>query len=695
MKKYLLFIPVLMLALTSLLNGNGIVVVDASIKKVLKLNGVSIFTNVNGQVAETMVLSTFENQFTAPVNGKYAFPLSQSGSATKLRWRVNQGTWNTAVFSPTPQDTTLPGGGGNINIDLKNYLGNTPVYFEIPDTLQPEDMLEVEFTYVELLHYEFGIVNYFFPLNYTLIQNQQVSALNFNFSLASQREIISLQCTSHPEAQITNTGNTGTVLLAGENIILNKNIAISYSLSLQQLGLSGYSTFLQDSASIADSINGGYFLFVVEPEIDSSQILPKKFTFIIDRSGSMYGYKMQQAKSAAQFIVERLNPGDYFNIVDFAGDIRSFRTTLVEATQQNINSASQYINGLTASGLTNISGAFSTAIPQFFGSNDSTANIIIFMTDGQATSGITATNSLVTHINNLISGVNANLSLFNFGVGTDVNVQVLSQTANANGGFASFVGSENLEESITKFYLKVQNPVIINTVAQFTSNGIYEVYPGNLPNVYLGQQLLIAGRYDQGTISSVVLTGNRYGLPVSYEFELPLNDTTVTDYQFLTKVWAKSKIEDLTAYYYTLNPNSPQAIELKQEIIRISLRYGVLTVFTSFSGGDPTGIEEEIENSINTPSEYTLSQNFPNPFSGSLSGVENQTTISFTLPERDYIVIRVYDITGRMIAIIFEGELEAGTYNIKWKPGEIASGIYVYEMSTSKVRLSKKMMVVK
>lgn len=695
MKKYLLVIPVIILTLTSFLNGNGIVVVDASIKKVLKLNGVSIFTNVNGQVAETMVLSTFENQFTEPVNGKFAFPLGQSGSATKLRWRVNQGNWNTAVFSPTPQDTTLPGGGGNINIDLKNYLGNTPVYFDIPDTLQPEDMLEVEFTYVELLTYEFGVVNYSFPLNYTLIQNQQISALNFNFSLASQREIISLQCMSHPEAQITNTGNTGEILLTGANTILNEDIAISYSLSLQQLGLSGYSTFLSDSASIADSINGGYFLFVVEPEPDTSTILPKKFSFIIDRSGSMNGNKMTQAKQAANFIVERLNPGDYFNIIDFAGDIRSFRTSLVEASTENINFAKTYINGLFASGLTNISGAFTTALNNFIGANDSTANIIIFMTDGEATAGITNTQSLVSHINSLISGIGSNLSLYNFGVGTDVNTQVLSQTANANGGFALFVGSDDLENAITNFYLRVQNPVIINTTAQFTSNGIFEVYPSNLPNVYLGQQLLISGKYYQGTVSSVILSGTRYGQPVTYEFELPLVDTTVTEYQFLTKIWAKQKIEELTAIYYTLNPNSPQAIELKQEIIAISLRYGVLTVFTSLSGGGPTGIEEEVESTDALPSEFLLSQNFPNPFSGSLNNANNQTTISFTIPMQEYVTIKIYDITGKLIAIIFEGEVEAGTYSIKWQPGELASGIYIYELSTTSARLTKKMMIVK
>ena len=73
---------------------------------------------------------------------------------------------------------------------------------------------------------------------------------------------------------------------------------------------------------------------------------------------------------------------------------------------------------------------------------------------------------------------------------------------------------------------------------------------------------------------------NKYFLGIEF---IKIFNSIIEKYQFLPKVWAKQKIENLLIQYYALDPNSSQALALKQQIIDLSLAFGVITPFTSFS----------------------------------------------------------------------------------------------------------------
>ena len=79
---------------------------------------------------------------------------------------------------------------------------------------------------------------------------------------------------------------------------------------------------------------------------------------------------------------------------------------------------------------------------------------------------------------------------------------------------------------------------------------------------------------------------NAFGQNVQYDYPVTLSDSNVSNYIFLPKVWAKQKIEYLIVQYYLLDPNSPQALQIKQQIIDLSIAFGVISPFTSF--GNPT-----------------------------------------------------------------------------------------------------------
>jgi len=419
--------------------------------------------------------------------------------------------------------------------------------------------------------------------------------------------------------------------------------------------------------------------------------IEKVFTLIVDRSGSMSGNKIVQARNASNFIVQNLNEGDRFNIVDFSTDVSNCWDNHVEFNEYTEQEALNYISGFYADGWTNISGAFDVAIPQFDTANDETANIVIFFTDGEATSGITDTNALLEHIHNLIIQTETNINLFTFGIGT-FNTQLLTLLAFQNNGLSEFLGNDELEEVITQFYLTIRNPVLLNTEMAFIPAGnISEVYPEPLPNLYQGQQMIVSGRYNNPGNVTVNLSGTAFGVPVDYEYDIALIDSSSARYQFLTKIWAKSKIEHLLIEYYSYDEDSAEA-----EIVALSIAYGVMTPFTSYTPPG-TGIEDEIIDDENSPgaTPYALLGNYPNPFNPT-------TSIKFQVSNdlNKTVIVKIYNAKGQLVKLLALQVNGKGIYEIVWnglnqKGNKVSSGTYFYTIDFGDAILSSKMIMLK
>lgn len=690
MKKF--FVLLLIYFIQISLYSNGVGIVNASNQQYLKVETSIINVEVENQIALIKSTQTFRNDFGTDKTFKYAFPLPLGASAISLKWKIN-GNWNSAMITPQPPDTSLP--GGNPHPNLTQYLGDVPLYFEILDTLKADSVVTIELTYVEFLKYSFGSVNFDYPNDYSLLQTTPLNYLEFNFSLLSSRTIETFQLISHTATQISNNGNDAYLQYISQELPANHNYKVLYSLNLNELGLFSFSTFLRDSL-VPDEQNNGFFVFVAEPDpSENTQVINKVFTLIIDRSGSMSGTKMEQAKNAASFIVQNLNDGDKFNIIDFDDIVTGFSPNHVEFNPTTMNQALNYISTLYSRGLTNISGAFDLAVPQFSSANDSTANIIIFLTDGQPTDGITNIDQLISHINQLIQSTETNILLFSFGIGLDVNEQLLTQISSDNLGFATFLLSNELEQVLTTFYQQIRNPVLLNTAISFDPQYLSEISPDPLPNLYKGQQMIVSGRYSTPGNVSVTLSGTAFGQNVEYNYPVTLTDSSEVRYSFLTKVWAKQKIEHLMVQYYLLNPNSPQALAIKQQIIDLSIAFGVISPFTSF--GNPTPVEEEISSEIGKeiPTEFKILGNYPNPFNPS-------TTIRFNIGRdiNNLIILRIYNSLGELVRIIPFYVSNAGIYEIFWdgvfsNGWQAPSDVYVYTIDFGTGVLASKMILIK
>ncbi|MCE1189656.1 MAG: VWA domain-containing protein [Ignavibacteria bacterium] len=689
--KTIKLVSAIILFILQVIYANGVAIKDASTGKWLVLVGSSIDVTVKGQISITKITNTFHNQYDSS-SITFSYPLMEQASATSLRYSID-GNWYSTNITGKPTDPNLP--GGTVLQNLKTYLGQTPMNFGIPQKIPQNSTLVVELTYVELLPYKYGKVKYSCINDYHLLQTQTLEIQKFSFNLTSQRNIDSLFVTSqYPVTQQSNYGTTAHVEISYNAQVATSNYAVEYVLNASQLGLFGYSTYVPQN-QVPDSLQRGYFSFIAEPDPTSvTQAIKKNFILIVDRSGSMDGTKMEQAKNAASYIVKNLNEGDRFNLIDFDDVITGFRAGLVNYTTAARDSALVYIQNLYARNNTSISGAFASAVPQFSSATDSSANIVIFLTDGQPTAGITATDQLVTYIQQQVTLVGKPIYIYNFGIGADVNVQLLTLIASKNKGFATMLGNDELYTVVTDFYNTVRNPVLLSPVITFNPPLSTTAYPDSLPNMYKGTQLILAGRYTNPGPMQITFSGNAFGHQVSYQYQLNLLDSANIENQFLLKIWAKRKIESLLVKYNSLLPTSSQAVELKNTIISISTHYGILTQFTSFTGG--TSVEDRPgKKPIKGAENFQIVGNYPNPFNPS-TAIQVRVQ-KFTGP---VLEVKIYSITGELIKVIQLAVHGEGLYTIKWDGknsvgAEVPSGTYIYTVTYGDQISSAKMMLMK
>lgn len=677
---------------------NGVAVVDAATQNYFQLDSSVVTTEVEGDVAITTVRNVFINTDTTDTVAVFAFPIDYHASATGIRWDAGAG-WNQAtIISQAPTDT-LPR-SGPLAVSLKSYLGYAPFYFAIPDTIPAGETLTVEFTYVALLDYSHGVVIYQFPNQYSLVQDSILTRQELSWSLTSLRTLDTLVVLSSQTQDLVNySDNAATVSLSADDTTAFEDYRILYRLSGDELGIFAYSTYL-DPADLPDEWPG-YFALQIEPTpYDTIDAMAKNFTLMIDRSGSMSGQKIANAKNAAAYIVNNLDTTDHFNVIDISDGIGKFRPALVRYTPNARDSALAYIAALDARGGTNLSGAFEEVIPAYTGADSTRANLIMFFSDGLPTSGITATDQLLNRVDDLVTATGEIICIYTLAIGEDVDWEFCTALAQNHNGFTQFVDPSNIIATASSFYQSVRAPVLIRPELTFTpADALVELNPTVTPNFFQGEQVLVSGRYTDPGAVSLTIAGTAFGMPFSQDFDFNLSATPAPENQFLMKIWAKQKIESLLFDYFLYGADAATAQSLEEQISWLSLNYNIVSPFTSLSipdnlftgianesgDGEPTGIAQTFE----------LIGNFPNPFNAA-------TTIRFRLnnAHSGMVKVKIYNTVGQLVRVLTLHTNSAGSYQMTWDGRlmdgrDAPSGIYVYLVDFGDAVLGGRMSVVK
>jgi Ca-activated chloride channel homolog len=334
-----------------------------------------------------------------------------------------------------------------------------------------------------------------------------------------------------------------------------------------------------------DAGKDGYFLLMISPKDDWSEqeYAAKDIMFVLDTSGSMAEEgKMEKARAALLYGIKILRPNDRFNVVSFAGEERVMETRMIAADEPGRKRGESFVQSLRPVGGTNINQALLVAMRQFEASNR--PRILVFLTDGLPTVGET---NVARIVENARAARVPGVRLFTFGVGYDVNTTLLDKLAAENGGVADYIEpKEDLEVKVSNFFAKVNYPVLADLSLGMAGIETDLVYPRALPDLFRGSQMTLIGRYRNAIDMDHVrlqLSGKSGGAEKNFWYNnlrFPLREDSN---DFLPRLWATRRVGWLMEQIRT---NGEQA-ELRDEIVDLGTRYGIVTPYTSYLALEP------------------------------------------------------------------------------------------------------------
>ncbi|MBI1928427.1 VWA domain-containing protein [Candidatus Poribacteria bacterium] len=522
---------------------------------------------IDNQLATTKIDQIFANKNRFQLEGTYLFPLPDDAAVSDFAMYID-GERVKGELLPKEKARQIYEGIVRRSRDpaLLEYIGRRAFQARVfPIPANGEKRIQLE--YSQVINMDAGLAKYSYPLRTDQFTNQPVQSLAISMTLESKRAIKTLYSPSHDVEIVRKGDHRATIGYEGKNVKPERDFVCYYSLSDKDFGIDLL-------AHRGDEDEDGYFMLLVSPKYETpkSEIIDKDFIFVLDRSGSMRGEKLKQAKEALRFCVNNLNEGDRFNIVLFSTEVETFSDALVDA-KQGREKALAFINRIENLGGTNINDALLTA---FKDKPDlKRPRIIIFLTDGMPTVGETDVGKI---IKNVAAANDGHLRLFVFGVGYDVNTQLLDKLAEENRGTRQYVEpGENLEVAVSSFYAKVSEPVLVNLALDTGAIKTKELYPRKLPDLFRGAQLILLGRYQDAGDTQLKLTGEVSGKvqKFSQKASFPKRER---EHEFLPRLWAQRKVAYLVDEVRLNGENQ----ELIDEIVRLSKKYGIMTPYTSF-----------------------------------------------------------------------------------------------------------------
>ncbi|MDF1701379.1 MAG: VIT domain-containing protein, partial [Planctomycetota bacterium] len=529
----------------------------------VRLKGHSVKAELNDRIASVTVEQVFHNHSGRQLEGTYLFPLPEGAVVSKfamtmggkmVQGEIIERKEARRIYQSIVSRRRDPG--------LLEYMGRGLFRAKI-FPIMPHKDLTIRISYQQVLPEDGGTIEFRYPLATDRLNASAVQKIAVDVKVASSVDIKTLYSPSH-RVEITRDGERAArVSYERSNRRQDKDLLLYVGRSPDRVGFS--------MQSHKEAGKDGAFMAVFAPrtQVDAKDLMPKDVIYVVDKSGSMAGPKMEQAKKAIQYGVRMLRPGDRFNILGFSTGLYPFRDALVDATGEMKEAAVKHIEGLEAAGGTNIDGALKSALAMRSGDR---LFLVVFITDGKPT--VEETNGDVI-VKNVKAANTANTRVFTFGVGYDLDVRLLDRVAEITGGTRDYVTpGEDLEIVTSRFFKKVDQPVLSNVKIDF-GEGVYDVYPKRLPDLFAGGQVVVFGRYKQAGDRTIVLRGRVGEREHVYEHNATLGSKDEAGY--LPRLWAHRKV----AYLLDEIRLHGESKELVDEVIKLATRHAIVTPYTA------------------------------------------------------------------------------------------------------------------
>ena len=531
-----------------------------------------VTVTIDNQVATTHVDQVFLNESPYEMEGEYIFPLPEGASISQFAMWVDGQRLEAEILDRDKarqiyEDIVRQ----QRDPALLEYAGRNAFRARIyPIPAHGEKRIELE--YSEILAQDQGLVRYVYPLSTERFSTRPLEEASITVRITSRQPLKAVYSPSH-EVAVRKQGEESAEASYRElNVTPDKDFVLYYTVSESDIGV--------NLVSYKAGKEDGFFLLLLAPRttVEEEDLVAKDVLLIVDTSGSMRGDKLAQTKGAARYVLSHLNARDRFNIISFSSGTSVLAPGLRPAS--DVSEALAFVEGLRASGGTDIRRAFEVALAQ---ATDERPQIVIFLTDGQPTVGEVNSEKIIADVG---QRAGEQVRIFCFGVGNDVNTVLLDTVSQAHHGTSAYVRpDEDIEQVVSSFYEKISKPVLADVSLDFGAVQVEDAYPYPLPDLFAGGQIVLVGRYrlpgSAAANTTITLRGTLNGRPGSYTFRdvrFRSSDAAPSGEEFIPRLWATRKIGHLLTQIRLHGQNR----ELVDEVVELSVRYGIVTPYTSF-----------------------------------------------------------------------------------------------------------------
>lgn len=580
------------------------------------LKDTNVLVNINGTIAETFLTQTYTNEGQNPINAVYIFPASTKVTVHGMKMQIGDQLITAQIQEKEiAKETYEEAKSEGKNASLLEQKRSNVFQMNVAN-IMPGDTVQIELHYTELISAAEGSYQFIFP---TVVGPRYVStsdtaeeesgetdpwaavpyleegrepsgSYQITVNLSAGVPITSLTSKSHAiQVDWENEAAAQVTLSDTEDYAGNRDYILDYKLTGEEVDC---------GLMLHTAEEENFFMLMVQPpeRIVLEEIPPREYIFILDVSGSMYGYPLETAKEVIQDLVSNLRETDIFNLILFSDQTMKMSPKSAPATKENINRAIHFIEDQDGGGGTELLPAFRSALK--LPRTEQFARTIITITDGY-----------IYDETSIFEAIHKNLdttNFFSFGIGDSVNRALIEGIAKAGQGESFIVtDSADAKETASRFRTYVQSPILTDIQVSYEGFDVYDLAPNALPTLFAQRPLLVYGKFRGEPSGTIQITGRTGNQP--YQKTIQVADIEpLASNQAIRYLWARSRVDQLMDY--GLNTDVRRSV--KKEITALGLQYHMVTPYTSFIAvmdtvRNPEGESSDIAQPLPLPSKVS------------------------------------------------------------------------------------------
>ncbi|TCM48874.1 VIT domain-containing protein [Kribbella sp. VKM Ac-2568] len=576
----------------------------------LPLERIDVHATITGLVARTVLTQDFHNPHDVPLEATYIFPLPDRAAVTGLRMTADDRTVDAELQERAEARATYDAAlaaGQRASIAEEE---RPDVFTLRVGNIVPGERVTVRLTLVGPLPYEDGEATYRLPLVVAprYIPGALLPARSVGDGVVPDTDAVpdasritppillpgfpnpvrlSIRADVDPaglplhgirsslHAIGTETGDrmTSVAINPGERVDRDFILRLAYGEAEVTA-----TTFTVEP----DQDDEGTFELTVLPPLEATVPRPRDVVLVLDRSGSMSGWKMVAARRAAARIVDTLTAADRFAVLTFDTVVErpaGLPEGLSDGTDRHRFRAVEHLAGVTARGGTELLAPLreAAALLSTDGEQD---RVLVLVTDGQ----VGNEDQILSELGATLGG----LRIHTVGIDRAVNAGFLGRLAGLGGGRCELVESEErLDEALDRIHRRIGTPLLTNLALSVDGFTLLDdsISPARMPDAFAGVPLVLRGRYRGSTENAVAQLHGITAAGEKWQVTVP----AVRAEGALAAVWARSHLRDLEDRY-AAGAGDSQALE--HRIVAVSLRHHVLCRFTALVAVDSRVVAE-------------------------------------------------------------------------------------------------------